>query len=192
MVFQYSLGRKVSSVSNSARVIQFPMRLCFATTSHKFQGQSVHKPNKIVVDLRTVFTAALAYVILSRVQKSAQLFILWCVPRKKIFAYRPYLDLLEFIQTSKPTLKVFSYSPRAFAFCNFWLYSVLPGSLPYIKYSLGVNSSIVTTFIFNFIVNSAFSSFLTRTDARMHTGKLTYRGGTGPPKNKLLGQISSL
>ena len=69
-----------------AKVIQFPLRLCFATTSHKFQGQTVHKPNKIVVDLRTVFTAAMAYVILSRVQEIAQLFILGSVPRKKIYA----------------------------------------------------------------------------------------------------------
>ena len=86
VMFQYSLGRKVSSVSNSARVVQFPLRLCFATTSHKFQGQTVHKPSKIVVDLRTVFTAAMAYVILSRVQEIAQLFILGSVPRKKIYA----------------------------------------------------------------------------------------------------------
>ena len=85
-MFQYSLGRKISSVSNTARVIQFPLRLCFATTSHKFQGQTVCKPNKIVIDLRTVFTAAMAYVMLSRVQQFDQLFILGSVPSKKIYA----------------------------------------------------------------------------------------------------------
>ena len=40
------------------------------------------------------------------------------------------------------------------------------------------------------MVNSASTSFLTRTDARTHVrkpGKLTYRGGTGPPKNSRLG-----
>ena len=85
-MYQYSLGRKTSSVSNTAKVIQFPLRLCFATTSHKFQGQTVVKPNKIVVDLRTVFTAAMAYVILSRVQEISQLFILECLPVQKIYA----------------------------------------------------------------------------------------------------------
>ena len=85
-MFQYSLGRKHSSVSNTAKVIQFPLRLCFATTSHKFQGQTVYKPNKIVVDLTTVFTAAMVYVILSRVQEICQLFILNCVPTKRIYA----------------------------------------------------------------------------------------------------------
>ena len=44
------------------------------------------KSNKIVVDLRTVFVAAMAYVILSRVQEIAQLFILHSVPIKKIYA----------------------------------------------------------------------------------------------------------
>ena len=86
VLYQYSLGRKKGSVGNTAKVLQFPLRLCYATTSHKFQGQTVCKPNKIVVDLRTVFVAAMAYVILSRVQEIAQLFILDCVPTKKIYA----------------------------------------------------------------------------------------------------------
>ena len=95
VMFQYSLGRKISSVSNTARVIQFPLRLCFATTSHKFQGQTVCKPNKIVIDLRTVFTAAMAYVMLSRVQEISQLFILGSVPVKKIYADPQALMELE-------------------------------------------------------------------------------------------------
>ena len=86
VLYQYSLGRKKGSVGNTAKVLQFPLRLCYATTSHKFQGQTVCKPNKIVVDLRTVFVAAMAYVILSRVQEIAQLFILDCVTTKKIYA----------------------------------------------------------------------------------------------------------
>ena len=94
-MFQYSLGRKSSSVSNSAKFIQFPLRLCFSTTSNKFQGQTVNKPNKIVVDLRSVFIAAMAYVILSRVQELCQLFILGCVPRNKIYADQDALLELE-------------------------------------------------------------------------------------------------
>ena len=67
VMFQYSLGKKNSKVSNTAKIVQFPMRLCFATTAQKFQGQTVVKPNKICVDLKSVFAAAQAYVLLSRV-----------------------------------------------------------------------------------------------------------------------------
>ena len=95
VMFQYSLGKKISSVSNTARGIQFPLRLCFATTSHKFQGQTVAKPNKIAIDLRTVFTAAMAYVMLSRVQELGQLFILGSVPVNKIYADQRALNELE-------------------------------------------------------------------------------------------------
>ena len=95
VMFQYSLGRKISSVSNTARVIQFPLRLCFATTSHKFQGQTVSKPNKIAIDIRTVFTTAMAYVMLSRVQELGQLFILGSVPVSKIYADPRALNELE-------------------------------------------------------------------------------------------------
>ena len=38
VMFQYSLGRKNSRTSNTAKIVQFPMKLCFATTAHKFQG----------------------------------------------------------------------------------------------------------------------------------------------------------
>ena len=95
VMFQYSLGKKVSSVSNTAKVVQFPLRLCFATTSHKFQWQTVVKPKKIVVDLRSVFIAAMAYVILSRVQEIAQLFILGELPIEKIYADPDALIELE-------------------------------------------------------------------------------------------------
>ena len=85
-MYQYSLGKKKTSVSNSARVIQFPLKLCFATTSHKFQGQTVVKPNKIAVDLRSVFRPAMAYVMLSRVQELGQLSIIGSLPVSKIYA----------------------------------------------------------------------------------------------------------
>ena len=71
------------------------MKLCFATTSHKFQGQTVVKPNKIVVDLQTVFAAAQAYVMLSRVQSIEQLFILCSLPKDKIYADAKALEELD-------------------------------------------------------------------------------------------------
>ena len=44
------------------------------------------------------------------------------------------------------------------------------------------------------MINSAFTSFLTRTHVPTYPprpGRLTYRGGTGPPKNKPEGPKSS-
>ena len=81
--FAYSLSRK-SSTSSQAKVIQFPLRLAFAATAHKFQGQTVQKPKSLVVDLRTVREPAQAYVMLSRVQEITQLFILERLPIEKL------------------------------------------------------------------------------------------------------------
>ena len=78
VIYQYSLGKKITSISNTAKIIQFPLCLCFAATAHKFQGQTVVKPQKLVVDL--------AYVMLSRVQSISQLFILESVPVDKFYA----------------------------------------------------------------------------------------------------------
>ena len=60
----YSLAKKTTVASNTAQVYQFPVVVCFSATTHKFQGATVHKPNKLVVDLRTVFDDAMAYVML--------------------------------------------------------------------------------------------------------------------------------
>ena len=95
VMFQYSLGRKTTSASNTAKLLQFPLCLCFATTAHKFQGQTVVKPLKIVVDLRTVFAAAMAYVMLSRVQAITQLYILESGPISKFYADHRALNELE-------------------------------------------------------------------------------------------------
>ena len=67
---------------------------------------------------------------------------------------------------------------------NFGSYQFLPGSQAYENSNPGVYSSSGTTFIFIFMVNSASTSFPTRNHAPTH-GKLTYRGGTGPPKKGL-------
>ena len=84
--FQYSLSKKSSGGSSNATVIQFPLRLAFASTAHKVRGLTVKKTNNLVVDLRTVREAAQAYVILSRVQALSQLFILESVSADKITA----------------------------------------------------------------------------------------------------------
>ena len=95
VMFQYSISRKKTGASNCARVVQFPLKLCFAATAHKFQGQTVVKPKKLTVDLRYAHGAAMAYVMLSRVQSLMQLFILEALPPKKIYADGQALGELE-------------------------------------------------------------------------------------------------
>ena len=63
-----SLARKKGLISSTAKLIQYPIVLAWAVTVHKFQGQTVASPQKVVIDLRSVFEAAQAYVMLSRVQ----------------------------------------------------------------------------------------------------------------------------
>ena len=95
MEFNYSLSKKSSSTNSNATVIQFPLKLAFAATAHKVQGQTVKKPNSLVIDLRSVREAAQAYVILSRVQALCQLFILVAVCAHKITASVKAMEELE-------------------------------------------------------------------------------------------------
>jgi hypothetical protein len=47
--------------------MQFPVKLCWAITSHRCQGQTIKKPITIQADLNEAFQAAMCYVILSRI-----------------------------------------------------------------------------------------------------------------------------
>ena len=82
----YSLGRSKEFISSTAKLIQFPLVLAWAVTVHKFQGQTVTNPQKVVLDLKSVFEAAQAYVMLSRVQELEQVYILKELPENKIYA----------------------------------------------------------------------------------------------------------
>ena len=79
---------KVSSglKNTNATLKQFPLVVSFAATAHKFQGQSIARPEKIAIDLREVFTAGQAYVMLSRVESVDQLYILGDFNPAKIYA----------------------------------------------------------------------------------------------------------
>ena len=84
--FGFSLSKSNKNNIATAKVVQFPIRLAFATAAHKIQGQTVKKPRKVVVDLRSVFQPAMAYVMLSRVESIDQLFILEEFDESKIYA----------------------------------------------------------------------------------------------------------
>ena len=73
-----------NSYVSSGRVFQFPLRLAFASTVHKIQGLTCKKPTSLVVDIKTSFEAAQAYVMLSRVQEISQILIYGEFDDKKI------------------------------------------------------------------------------------------------------------
>ena len=99
--FDYSLSKNKGLISTTAKLIQFPLVLAWAVTVHKFQGQTVKKPQKVVVDLRSVFEAAQAYVMFSRVQELDQLYILEELPEDKIYASIPaQLEIERLIDVS--------------------------------------------------------------------------------------------
>ena len=95
MIFKYSIAKRSKVVANTAKVVQFPLRLCFAATAHGFQGQTVYKPTKCACDFRTVFEAAQSYVMLSRVEALNQLYIIGHLPDEKFYASGKALRELE-------------------------------------------------------------------------------------------------
>ena len=72
MELEYSLG-KLQTGGTSGKLIQFPLISSFAVTAWKFQGQTVKNPSKYIVDLRGVWKAAKAYVIISLGEREDQL-----------------------------------------------------------------------------------------------------------------------
>ena len=96
--FEYSLSKSNLKVGSTAKVSQFPLSLCFSSTAHKQQGLTVYKPQSLVTDLRSVFAAAQAHVILSRVQELKQLFILEELPVKKIYPDEKALEELKILE----------------------------------------------------------------------------------------------
>ena len=81
---QYGLRKKSGDVGATATVIQFPVKLAFAITSHKIQGQTIPWPMTVVLDLNSIFEDAQAHVMLSRVQRLQQVYILESLDDSKI------------------------------------------------------------------------------------------------------------
>ena len=85
-IHKYSTSKSLKGEKvNVAIVKQFPLILSFALTCHKIQGITVKYPRKVAVDSRTVWGASQAYVMLRRVERLCQLFIIETLPRSKIY-----------------------------------------------------------------------------------------------------------
>ena len=91
----YSLTKTKGLVSSTAKLIQIPLVLVWSVTVHKFQGQTVRYPQKVVIDLKSVFEAAQTYVMASRVQELDQLYILEELPRRKIYPSQAAIQEIE-------------------------------------------------------------------------------------------------
>ena len=95
---QYSIRKSGGSVASKAKVFQFPVRLAYATTSHKIQGQSLLHPLTVVLNIDSVFEPGQAYVMFSRVQCIDQVFILNHLDSDKLRASRLAKAELERLQ----------------------------------------------------------------------------------------------
>ena len=76
--FSYSLGSIKKGHAATAKVVQFPLRLAWAVTVHKFQGQTVKPPASLVGHMESIFDKGQAYVLLGRVQSLSQLYLSSC------------------------------------------------------------------------------------------------------------------
>ena len=70
----------------TATVIQFPVRLGFASSCHKFQGQTIAPPGKVAVNLQKLLRdpSALVYVSLSRAKELKQIHIVGSLKKESI------------------------------------------------------------------------------------------------------------
>ena len=75
-------------------VIQFPLKLAFACTAHKIQGATIPKPQKAIINVTDTFSAAMVYVMLSRVCTLWQIFILNKFDEAKMYPNKKALEEL--------------------------------------------------------------------------------------------------
>ena len=69
--FQYFAPKTKKNVT----LVQFPIKLSFAITSHSAQGMTIPYPTKLVTCFDDLFEGGMGYVIISRLQKLEQLFL---------------------------------------------------------------------------------------------------------------------
>ena len=98
-IHKYSTSKQSRGVkSNVATVQQFPLILSFASTTHKIQGQTIKAPQKVAVDLQSVFGANQSYVMLGRTEERKQLYIIDKLPKTKIYQDKEALKQLEILK----------------------------------------------------------------------------------------------
>ena len=78
------IGRKKKLSTARAKIYQFPLRLSYACTAHKMQGQTVKTGTKLVVHWPTRQVDGLIYVMLGRCESIKDLFITGKFDPKKI------------------------------------------------------------------------------------------------------------
>ena len=61
--YAYTIGNIRSGRVSKAEVIQFPLKLAWALTAHKIQGQTIRYPQAIATNINKTFTGNQAYVI---------------------------------------------------------------------------------------------------------------------------------
>jgi exonuclease III len=77
-------GKKVHAITGTC--FQFPLKLAFAITGHKMQGQTIKTGSKLVVNWSKMLPPGLAYVMCSRTESINDLFIGGQFDPKKIKA----------------------------------------------------------------------------------------------------------
>ena len=70
----HSLRKRGGSVGSTATLVQFPVKLAYAITAHKIQGQTIPKPMTVAYDIDSIFEEGQGYVMLSRVQELKQVY----------------------------------------------------------------------------------------------------------------------
>ena len=93
--FSYSISPSKKATVSTATVIQFPLKLAFACTTHKIQGSTISKPQKMIINTDDAFGPAMIYVMLSRVCALIQLYILNTFDETKMFPNMRALAELE-------------------------------------------------------------------------------------------------
>ena len=77
-------GSKGKKHHAKANVFQFPLKLAWAMTCHKMQGQTVKKGTNLVIHWHKRLPAGMAYVMMGRVEDVKNLYITGAFDEKKI------------------------------------------------------------------------------------------------------------
>ena len=82
---EYSLGKQHKGHAAKAKVIQFPLKLTWAITAHKVQGQTIKSPNPVAMDLQSTFSKAQANVMLGRTENLQQIYLVYISTNSRQF-----------------------------------------------------------------------------------------------------------